>query len=112
MGSAPADPKVITAADAGKTVSLVVGGQLTVQLEAQPGTGCGWEADAASTPLLSFKGSKSSGTNMPGGIEAQSLSFVARSAGEGNLKLVYRRSWEKDVAPAKSFSVAVKISAH
>jgi predicted secreted protein len=112
MSAPPTDPKVITAADAGKTVSLIVGEQLTVRLDAQPGTGFGWEPDATSTPLLSSKGSTLSGGNIPGGVETQSLTFVARAAGEGNLKLVYRRGWENDVPPAKSFSVTVKIAAH
>jgi inhibitor of cysteine peptidase len=109
--AAPSDAVEITAADAGKTVMLVVGERLIVKLDAQPGTGFGWEADATSTSLLSFSSTNLGAAGMPGAVETQSLTFLARSAGEGDLKLVYRRAWEKDAVPAKSFSVSVKVTA-
>lgn len=113
---ASAAPVVVTAADAGKTVALDVGQSLIVKLDAQTAsTGFAWEPDAASTPLLAFSGSTQSKANTPpgmvGGAATQSLTFVARAAGEGELKLVYRRPWEKNTPPARSFSVTVKIAA-
>ncbi len=113
---ASSDAVVVTAADAGKTVSLAVGQSLIVKLDAQTAsTGFQWEPDAASTPLLSFSSTTQSGAGTPpgmvGGVKTQSLTFVARAAGEGNLKLVFRRWWEKDTPPAKSFSVTVEIAA-
>jgi predicted secreted protein len=107
--SAPPDAVVITAADAGKTVALVVGERLTVKLDAQSGTGFAWAPDATSTSLLALLGTTHGRAAMPGSAESQNLTFVARSAGEGNLKLAYRRPWEKDAAAGKGFSVAVRI---
>lgn len=49
---------------------------------------------------------------MVGGSGTQTLTFVASKAGEGDLKLIYFRSWEKDTPPAESFTVTVKIAAH
>ncbi len=113
MSAPPADPKMITAADAGKTVSLIVGEQLTVRLDSQPSTGYGWDPDPTSTPLLSRTSTKQAGGgNIPGGAETESLTFVARAAGEGQLKLIYDRPWERDKPPARTFSVTVKIAAH
>jgi inhibitor of cysteine peptidase len=106
--SAP-DALLITAADAGTTVSLVVGERLTVKLDAQAGTGFAWQPDPTSTSLLALLGTAYGGASMPGSVESQSLTFVARSAGDGNLKLAYRRPWEKDLVARKSFSVAVRI---
>ena len=109
--AAPPDAVVITAADAGRTVSLVVGEKLTVTLDAQPGTGFRWEPAATSTSLLSLSGTTPGGASIPGAVETQSFAFVARSAGAGNLTLVYRRAWGKNAVPSKSFSVAIRIAA-
>jgi hypothetical protein len=46
---------------------------------------------------------------MPGAVETKELVFCAAGAGHGALKLVYRRSWEKDQPPAETFSIAVTI---
>jgi inhibitor of cysteine peptidase len=108
---APADVVVITIADAGKTVSLVVGERLTVKLDAQPGTGFAWQPEPASTSLLSLLGTAMGGASMPGSVQSQTLTFVAHAPGKGNLKLAYRRPWEKDAVPRQSFSVAVRIAA-
>jgi predicted secreted protein len=110
---ASSDSVVVTVADTGKTVSLVVGQSLIVKRDAQKGsTGFEWEPDAASSSLLSLSSIAHGGTSVLGGMEAQSLTFVAISAGEGDLKLVYRGPWEKDTPPAKNFSVTAKIAAH
>lgn len=108
--AAGSTPVVISAADAGKTVSLALGSRLTVCLEAQPGTGFGWEPDAGSTSLLSLASVAAGHASMPGAGQTQCLSFVAGSSGKGQLDLVYRRPWEKEIALAKRFSIGVKVT--
>jgi inhibitor of cysteine peptidase len=107
----PVDDIAIAAADAGKAVALAVGQKLRVTLEAQPGTGFRWQPASTSTPLLSFSGTTLGGASMPGAPETQTLTFVARAPGAGKLTLVYRRAWEKNTPPAKTYSVMVKIAA-
>ena len=106
----PADGIAIAAPDAGKTVALAVGQKLRVTLEAQPGTGFRWQPAAASTPLLSFSGTTLGRASIPGAPETQTLVFVARAPGAGKLTLVYRRAWEKNTPPAKTYSVMAKIA--
>jgi inhibitor of cysteine peptidase len=109
MGATP-DPLTVTQADAGKTVALAVGQRLNVHLSEQAGTGYSWITASDSTPLLKFEGASSgSGATMPGGAEIQVLVYSAAAAGKGTLKIEYRRSWEKDQPPEKSFSIAVTI---
>jgi predicted secreted protein len=109
MGATP-DPLTVTQADAGKTVALAVGQRLNVHLSEQAGTGYSWITASDSTPLLKFEGASSgSGATMPGGAEIQVLVYSAAAAGKGMLKIEYRRSWEKDQPPEKSFSIAVTI---
>lgn len=98
-------------ADAGRTVTLAVGETLTVGLPSQPGTGYSWQAAENSTPVLTLSGTRQRGANMPGAVETQRLTFVARAPGAGRLRLVYRRPWEKGGVPTKSFTVMVKIVA-
>ncbi len=109
MGATP-DPLTVTQADAGKSVSLAVGQRLSVHLSEQAGTGYSWITAPDSTPLLKFEGiSIGSGATMPGGTQIQVLSYSATAAGKGTLKIEYRRSWEKDQPPAKTFSIAVTV---
>ena len=109
--SALPSPVLLTADDTGKTVSLVIGQTLVVKLDAQPGTGYRWELDAKSTNLLALSNASQGAASMPGGNETQSLTFIARSAGEGDLTIIYRRPWERGIAPVKTFSVKVIIKA-
>ena len=39
----------------------------------------------------------------------QTIEFVAKSAGEVLLKLEYRRPWEKDAPPARTFTVTIAV---
>ena len=108
---APPDPLTVTQADAGKSVSLVVGQRLSVHLSEQAGTGYSWITASDSTPLLRFEGaSTKSGATMPGGAEIRVLVYSAAAAGKGTLKIEYLRSWEKDQPPAKTFSIAVTVT--
>jgi predicted secreted protein len=46
---------------------------------------------------------------MAGAPQMSVFQFSAASAGLANLTLVYRRSWEYNTTPAKTFSVRVNV---
>jgi inhibitor of cysteine peptidase len=102
----------ITEQDNGKDVDLSSGETLIVKLTGNPSTGYGWTVAGDPAPLklqkTSFvKNSKSSqNVGAPG---TQVLRFSASSAGMATLTVVYRRSWEYNLSPMKTFSLRVNV---
>jgi len=108
--SAPSSPVTVHEADAGKTISLVVAQELDVHLPYTAGTGYSWSA-SPSPSLLKYSGSSTTQrAQIPGSAGEQRLAFIATAPGTETLNLVYARPWEKDKAPAKSFTLTVTIS--
>ena len=100
----------VTESDRHSKVEIRVGQELRVELRAQLGTGYSWQVDSDSTDLLVQKASRSeSSTALPGKPEMQVIVLKAIHAGHGTLKLDYRRPWEKDVAPTKTFVLYVTV---
>ncbi len=96
--------------DSGKTVEIVVGDELDVILPGNPTTGYAWDLIALDLNVLSrvktefFANNKMMGA---GGVEVITLHAVA--AGKSEVKLIYHRSFEHNVAPLKTFEVTVII---
>jgi inhibitor of cysteine peptidase len=91
-------------------VHLSVDDELVVRLEANPGTGYSWNVAGEEEIVLDRLGEPTFerlGEPKPGGVEHQVFTFRVRSKGESSLRLDYRRSWEKQKAAEKSFSVRV-----
>src|SRR5213075_211904 len=87
------------------------GDTLVVHLETQPGTGFSWAVAGKAgerLPLLSGVLLENS-DKLPGGKAVQVFTFRAASIGAGDLELHYRRPFEKDKEPAKTFKVVVTI---
>ena len=112
----PADVSVrITAADAGKTFTVPVGGSLAVQLVGVPTAGYVW-AVAEKPSFLSepkeFGGNTSTAQSQPGftgGSHWEVFAFETLEAGQGELKLEQRRPWEPKSEPAAAtFTVTFK----
>ncbi len=106
-----ADPRTITASDAGKTIELQKGSILVVSLEGNFTTGYNWELAEPFPAILQQAGEPavtptSDAMGAPGTIV---LKFTAVQPGQANLKLVYHRPWEKDVPPAETFEVTVVV---
>jgi predicted secreted protein len=102
-----ANPAVqITSQHDGKSVRLVVGQELQVRLEAQPGTGYQWTMPQ---PLgfLNLERSDFEGGGLPGGMEVQVMRLRATGAGEGLLILHYMQPWAKQVPPTRVFTLSV-----
>lgn len=105
----------VVASVSGSTVELRKGQTLVFTLESNPTTGYQWEVIENDESVLQQKGEaefKSSDTSNPpasgkGGTET--FRFDAQNAGNVTLKLVYHRSWEKEVEPLKTFTLQVKV---
>ena len=107
-------PVTVTSAGGDRRVELQRGQELVVALDANPTTGYRWEivggAPAALEPL-------GEGQYVPapvpggrvGGGGTMTWRFRAVRPGSGALRLEYRRPWEKDGPPARTFNCAVEI---
>lgn len=107
--SASAESITIGDQDAGKTVELKVGDTLVVSLDGNITTGFNW-VPAPQDPVLLEQVGEAEATpdsdqlGAPGKIV---LHFKAIAQGQTNLHLDYRRPWEEDTAPEKTFEVTV-----
>jgi inhibitor of cysteine peptidase len=110
--SNPQGTGALTEKDNGRTVMLKVGDTLSVQLPGNPSTGYSWEPANADLKILTLVGEPEFIAQNPGETGSGgtvTLRFKATGAGQEPLKLVYHRSWEKDVAPLKTFEVSVVV---
>lgn len=108
------DDVQLTDANNGGQVTVKAGQTINLQLEANPSTGFGWEVNQVDTTLLVQEGDKTyaaASQNEPvaGGGGWENFHFTVQQKGETTLKLIYHRSWEKGVEPAKTFEVKIKI---
>ena len=102
---------MVSAANAGESVTLAVGGMLTVALPANPSTGYSWVP--TNTPEFLFQQGQptfeTSGTaNNVGAGGTEVLTFKAVAPGSGTLSLDYLRPWETTGTPVKKFTIKVE----
>jgi inhibitor of cysteine peptidase len=107
----PPVPLSVTEANSGDSVALARNQQLVVRLPSNPTTGYRWSLAQQSTPVLEPEGAptyeKGAGAAGAGGTET--WRFAPTQAGEGTLRLEYRRLWETDAAPARVVSYKVTV---
>jgi inhibitor of cysteine peptidase len=109
-------------ADNGATVRLARGGTLTVTLESNPSTGFSWYLAALAGPELELVGEPQyvppvSTTPVVGAPGTQVFTFRATGIGMPppgtpavvQVALDYKRSFEPDVPPEKTFRITVEI---
>jgi len=102
----------ITDEDAGKDVDLTSGGTLIVKLKSNPSTGYSWAVAGDPSPLKLEKTSyrkNTASSKVAGAPGVQVFQFDASSAGMATLRLIYCRSWEYNVPPARTFNVRVNV---
>jgi inhibitor of cysteine peptidase len=95
--------------DGGSRLYLTEGDTLIVRLPATPSTGYGW-AVLRSSPILKQNGDPKFDPppqGMPGAEGAQILEFSVGGPGSAWLELGYKRPFEKDSKPTKTWSVFV-----
>lgn len=104
---------IVTQTHHGTSVAVAGGQRLVVKLESQPGTGYGWElrepsslfeqaGDPVFEPLPESTGAATSSPVM------QVTTFSPVRAGNETLTLVYRRPWDRNTAPLRTFTIHVE----
>lgn len=95
----------------GKTISVHAGQVVEVSLPSNPTTGYQWAVRGDPAPLVlvksDFVAAQSDGRMGAGGT--QKLRFKAAAAGTSEIVLDYKRPWEKDTPPAKTFTVKIEV---
>jgi inhibitor of cysteine peptidase len=96
----------------GRQIELTKGQTFNVTLETNPSTGYSWEVVELNTNLLQKIGeadSEPSITNeqLVGAPVMHTFQFEVINTGQTTLKIVYRRSWEQEVAPVNTFSIDI-----
>jgi inhibitor of cysteine peptidase len=101
--------------DNGSQVALRQGQILAVTLESNPTTGYSWAPVEKENSIFEpfgdpiyFPPEEVDGVVGAGGWEI--FYFRSVSAGQETLQLVYRRPWETDVEPTKTFSIDVVVN--
>lgn len=109
-GSISKDIK-LNASNNGSQIDLEKNHMLVINLEANPSTGYTWEVAELDEHVLRQVGETEfqPESSAIGASGVQILHFKAINAGKTPLKLVYHRSWEKDVEPIKIFFIQVVV---
>ena len=114
--SQSADKAVVELDEAcnGKTVEVVVGAKICITLKGNITTGYSWdvkkvEGDAEKQDGKVDYASKPAKPNMVGAGGAFTAVFKAEKEGKAVITLAYFRPWEKDKAPAETFTVTVDV---
>ncbi len=96
----------------GTQKELARGQTVVVALDSNPTTGYSWAVSDVDQNVLRQVGNssyQSSNSNLTGAGGVETFQFEAENAGLTTLKLVYRRPWETNVAPIKTFTVQVAV---
>ena len=117
-GNVPAEagasrPRVVRIDESndGKTIELAPGQELVATLDANPTTGFDWAVIKAPTALGSPEMGYVSGGSAPGSPGKRHLTWTLKSAlpaGDSTVELGYARSFEKGVAPFKTYRFKVR----
>jgi predicted secreted protein len=97
---------------AGGRVTLTDGDILEVVLEGNLTTGYGWETASVDPLVLEPVGEPvfQADSVLIGAGGKMIIKFRAAGPGQTDLKLHYRRPWEKDIAPLKTFETTVVVT--
>ena len=114
-GTVPAQDNTVTLTEGqnGASAEISKNQKLHIRLPVQGGTGFSWQLTrppSAPVRLLSATTQPAGPSNVPGGLATELFVFEPTGAGAGDIELGYRRPWEKDVAPARTFAVHVVVS--
>ncbi|MFA5148808.1 MAG: protease inhibitor I42 family protein [Candidatus Omnitrophota bacterium] len=103
------EAKKLIERDSGKTIEMRTGNSILIELPGNPTTGYTWEVSSVDPSILHKLGDFkfSTNSNVIGSPGKMALRFRVVGEGRTTLALAYRRSWEKNVAPEKTFSVNV-----
>ena len=113
LGTAMAvEPITLTEAQNGKSVAVAKGTSIIISLESTPSTGYVWQMGKNDNAVLKLVGAPTfepGAKQMPGAPGHQLFKFEAIASGSDAVELGYVRPWEKDLTPARKFSVVVTV---
>jgi inhibitor of cysteine peptidase len=98
--------------DNGTTVDLAQDEILVVKLPGNPTTGYSWAVVGEPSPLALVKSTTqrtAKSKTMAGAPSVQIFRFQANAAGIVSLTLHYRRPWEHEAPPAKTYTLRVQV---
>jgi predicted secreted protein len=94
----------------GQTVELVVGETLDVHLFENRVTGFRWTIVSSGEPVVDVaRDSYEAAAGPPGRPGTHTWQLRAARPGEGHFELAYRRPWEGEQPPARSFSLVLRV---
>jgi inhibitor of cysteine peptidase len=110
-GAQGMDSLTLTQKDAGTTVHVKQGANVNISLEGNPTTGYTWEVAPGGSGVLAQQGEPTfkPDSNAIGSGGMVTLQFKAAQAGTTNLKLIYHRTFEPNVAPLNTFEVTIDV---
>jgi inhibitor of cysteine peptidase len=103
--------EVKTYIDSGQTIGIGVGQEFVIVLGANPTTGYDWEVSLDETILelveKTYKLAEEAEHEIVGAGGVDYFRFKALKAGEAEITLVYKRSWEEEGIDQKVFTVDI-----
>jgi inhibitor of cysteine peptidase len=102
----------LTESQNASTIEITNGQNLEIRLPLQGGTGFSWALErtpSAPVRLVSSQLLSTEGASRPGGTQTQLFVFATDAAGSGDIALDYRRPWETNAPPARTFTVHVVV---
>jgi predicted secreted protein len=103
----------VVVGDEPASVDLRVGQLLELRLPARSGTPFSWRSAGIVPPCLEMVGQhglpRLPDNNMAGGLKTQLIIYRAVSSCSGQLRLIYERSWEGGLQPARTIRYQVTV---
>lgn len=105
----------LSVADNNGSKTIKKGDIVKITLEANSSTGYTWDVASNNKKVLRYDGKKyiepksTGSTPIVGAAGKEVLTFKAIKSGTSTLKLVYHRPWEKNVKPAKTFTIKITV---
>jgi inhibitor of cysteine peptidase len=109
---AQSSPVIFTENDSGSQVVLRQGQVITISLRENGSTGYIWEIMPGTELFLTQQGDSQyvPNSNVPGSGGIRTFTFMAITSGNVTLKIINHRPWETNVAPSRTFEVAITVA--
>jgi len=111
QNDAPATVPVSNENEMSKNLSIKLGETFELEFQSNPSTGFEWfeQHDTTVLQLVSSKYRQNSNNRIVGNPGTQTFVFKAVGKGKTTIEFVYKRSWEKDIPPAKKVLYRVEV---
>ena len=98
-------------AENGGTMEVAVGGSFDVVLAGNPTTGYRWELESCDAAIVQpgAEPDYAVDSDLIGAGGKYTFRFKALAAGQTQIKLIYRRSFEKGVPPIKTYTLTISV---